>query len=241
MRYFKIEFLFFLLFLCCSAFSQNDTVRVKLTVTDGFTKRGLQGVSVINRKSGDIIVTDINGHAEVRINKQDALYLFLSGYHSVQFSLADSVLKSVYVMHLAIEPFSTGLKGSVIIKAPKTLDNIAADRQNLGVVPKEVRRTKFNPLYSPIDALYEAVNKRTQEKKKLGKEIAADDKRKVFKELLNYYNEKKLIDLPEEQYDDFIDFCNFPDGYLKSHSDYELMSSITLQCKKYTEKKGLLK
>src|SRR5579859_6016639 len=89
MRHLRAGFFFILSFCCFSAFSQSDTVVVKMKVTDNITKRGLQGVSVINRKSGDIAVTDINGNATVKINKQDPLYLFLSGYHSLEFSVAD--------------------------------------------------------------------------------------------------------------------------------------------------------
>jgi hypothetical protein len=58
---------------------------------------------------------------------------------------------------------------------------------------------------------------------------------------LTYYNEKKITDLPEKNFDDFIKFCNLPLDYLKNHSDYEIMKTITTDYKKYIRLSGLEK
>jgi hypothetical protein len=75
----------------------------------------------------------------------------------------------------------------------------------------------------------------------LKRQIAADDREKVIKELLNYYNEKKIIDLPSDNYNDFIRFANLPTDFLKNHSDYEIMKTVKTLYDKYARLSGLVK
>ncbi len=212
---------------------------IKVTVTDAYTKKPIAGASIINPKSSANIITDAKGYVEAKIAKEDPFFLFYPGYRSLKFSVADSISKNEYVLNFIIDPFSTGLNHDVIIKAPKSLEKIEEERKRLGMTPKELETPKINPFTSTISALYEMLSARVKEKQKLRKQIIEDDRRKVFRELLNYYNEKQLIDLPEDHYDDFIDFCNLPLDFLKHESDYEIMKSITTLYKKYTRLGGL--
>lgn len=222
-------------------FSQTDTVNIKLNVTDGYTKKALSGVSIINPKSGVTIATNYKGFAEEVIHRTDTLFLFFPGYRTIAFSVADSLRKSVYNLHLVIEPFSTGLSKDVVIKGSKSLEQIEEERKRLGITPKELERPEIEPFTSPISALYEILSSRAKERETLKKQISEDNRRKIFKELLNYYNENHLIDLPEDHYDDFINYCNLPLDYLKYKSDYEITKTIMTLYKKYARLSGLEK
>jgi len=229
--------------LCCSCllcFSQGDSVLIKVTVTDAYTQKPLAGVSIINPKTGQNIVTDGKGRVDVKADKSEALFVFYPGYRTLKFSVADSVLKSEYAMQFVLDPFSMGLNHDVIIKAPKTLEDIEEDRKKLGITPKELEKPDV-PFTSVISALYELLSARAKEREKLKKQMTEDDRRKVFKELLNYYNEKELIDLPEDRYDEFIDFCDLSLDFLKYYSDYEIMKTVTGLYKKYARGSGLEK
>ena len=241
MKVVQALFAFLLVFQALSSFSQADTVTLKITVTDAFTKRPIPGVSVIDQKSSITFATDSKGFVEDKIHKQDILFLFYPGYHTVQFSVKDSVLKNQYVLHMYMEPLSTGLSGSVNIKGTKSISKIEEERRKLGTTPKELQRPEINPFSSPISALYEILSARAKEREKLKKQIVEDDRRKIFKELLNYYNENHLIDLPKDHYEDFINYCNLPLDFLKYNSDYEITKTIVTLYGKYSRLSGLVK
>ena len=71
--------------------------------------------------------------------------------------------------------------------------------------------------------------------------MAVDDLWKVMTEYLNYCNEKELITLPKEEYNDFIRFCNMTVPYLKTHQDYEILVAISHKFEDYSKEKGYKK
>ncbi len=229
-----------LLILSHTAMGQTDTVRLRGSVYDDFTKRAISGISIVNPKSSITVATDSKGFFETVINRTDTLFLFMPGYRTARFSVADSVKKNLYFLHLAIEPLSTGLNQSVIIKAPKSLEDIEAERKKLGATPKELDRPAIS-ITSPISALYEYLSGKAHEREKLKEQMKEDERRRIFKDLLNYYNENALIDLPEKNYDEFIDFCNLPTDFLKYNTDYEITKTIVTQYNKYARQSGLVK
>lgn len=237
MKYILLPFFLFNTLICLA---QSDTVKIKATVTDSYTNRTLSGVSVINSKSSITIPTDSKGYFETTMKKQNELFLFYPGYHTVKFSVKDSAFRNEYVLKLNIEPLSTGLNQPVIIKAPKTLEQIEAERKKLGITPKELERPEIS-FTSPISALYEILSGRAHEREKLKTQMADDDRRKIFKELLNYYNENQLIDLPESHYDAFINYSNLSLDFLKYSSDYEITKTIITLYNKYGRESGIIK
>lgn len=230
-----------ILFLLCGlcAFSQPATVRIKLAIFDGYSKRALAGVNIIDPKISETFATDGSGYAEHNIHQRDTLFIFFPGYKTIQISVADSAIKSEYTLYIFLTPFAIGLH-DVVVKAPKTLEQIEDERKRLGITPKELDRPKME-ISSPISALYEVFSERAKEREKLKGQMKEDERQKVFKELLTYYNEKKVIDLPERNFDDFIKFCDLPLDYLKTHTDYEIMKTITTYYKKYIRLSGLEK
>lgn len=236
----KNIFGFLFLLFSLSSIAQTDTVRIRGSIADSYTRRAVPGVSIVNPKSSSTIATDSKGFFETTIHRSDTLFLFLPGYHTTKFSVADSAKKNFYVLHLSIEPLSTGLSQVVVIKAQKSLEQIEAERKKLGITPKELERPEIM-ITSPISALYEMFSGRAQEREKLKGQIKEEDRRKIFRELLNYYNQNGLIDLPEKNYEEFIDFCNLPIEFLKYNSDYEITKTIIAQYNKYGRQSGLIK
>jgi hypothetical protein len=234
---------FLLIFTVAHAllFAQNDSVKITLAVTDSYTKRPMPYVSIINPKSSATVTTDGHGIWEQAIRRQDTLFLFYPGYKSGKFSLAGLAEQKEYKLNIEMTPLQVTLGHDVVIKAPKTLEQIEAERKKLGITPKELEKPNVDALVSPISAIYEALSARAKEREKLKGQIEEDERDKVFKELLNYYNERKIIDLPEDHYVDFIKFCNLPTEFLKNHSDYEIMKTITTYYKKYVRLSGLEK
>lgn len=226
--------------MCCIVVYASDTISVKLNVTDLYTKTKLGGVSIINQQSGITLATDANGSAMVEGTKNEPLFLFYPGYKTTRFVLTDSSGKANYVLNISIEPLTATLNQPVIIKAPKTLEQIEEDRKKLGITPRELQRPEI-VFTSPISALYEILSSRAKEREKLKEQMADDDKRRIFKELLRFYNENGLTDLPEEYFDDFITYCNLPTDYLKTSTDYEITKTVIGLYKRYGLDRGFIK
>ncbi len=85
------------------------------------------------------------------------------------------------------------------------------------------------------------LSSRAKERETLKRQIEDDDRRKIFKELLHFYNENQLIDLPEEYYDEFITYCNLPTDFIKYSTDYEITKTIIGLYKRYGLDKGFIK
>ena len=62
----------------------------------------------------------------------------------------------------------------------------------------------------------------------------ADNMRVLLKELLHMYVEYDIINLSDESFDDFIDFCNVPETTLKDLSQYEFLVYVKKKYELYT-------
>ncbi|HYG49830.1 MAG TPA: hypothetical protein VD905_02955, partial [Flavobacteriales bacterium] len=83
-----------------------------------------------------------------------------------------------------------------------------------------------DPINSPVTALYQLFSKIEREKHEARVLEAQDRKREVLKELLAKYVQAEIIDLDEDQFDDFINTSEFDTDYLQNLSEYELIKYI---------------
>ena len=86
--------------------------------------------------------------------------------------------------------------------------------------------TGINILESPITALYQAFSKKEQNKRWIQEQKYKDDQRRVVKELLRLYVAFDIINMTENDFDDFIQFLNMDDDFLKTSSEMELILFI---------------
>ncbi|MCX6197334.1 MAG: hypothetical protein NTY55_11935, partial [Flavobacteriia bacterium] len=113
----------------------------------------------------------------------------------------------------------------VIVRPLKTLSQIKEDRQALSM--RETRLvTGINILESPITALYQAFSKKEQNKRWIQEQKYKDDQRRIVKELLRLYVAFDIINMSEDDFDDFIQFLNMDDDFLKTSSEMELILFI---------------
>jgi hypothetical protein len=86
--------------------------------------------------------------------------------------------------------------------------------------------TGISILESPITALYQAFSKKEQNKRWIQEQKYKDDQRRVVKELLRLYVAFDIINMTEDAFDDFIQFLNMDDDFLKTSSEMELILFI---------------
>lgn len=79
---------------------------------------------------------------------------------------------------------------------------------------------------SPITALYEAFSRRERGKRMVAEMRNNDRRRALLKELFRKYVDNDIIQLGDEEFDSFIDFCHVSDEFLKNSSQYEFIMYI---------------
>jgi len=92
---------------------------------------------------------------------------------------------------------------------------------------RETRQvTGIEVLRSPITALYQAFSKKEKSKRTVAKWEFRDDQSKIVQELLRTYVAYKIVDLTEEQFEDFVIFLNIDETFLKTASEMDLIVFI---------------
>jgi hypothetical protein len=94
---------------------------------------------------------------------------------------------------------------------------------------------------SPISALYDLLSARARERNKLRGQYLEDERRRIYKELFDYFNDKQLIFLPEDEYEAFIDYLGLPVEFLQQSSDYEITKTLLDNFKRFGTQRGFIK
>lgn len=240
MKVIRHQFFLFFSFLVISLVLPAQTVTVSGHVLDETTKRPVSGVSVIVAVQNVSYMTDGQGYFSLSCNKNDTMFLFFPGYRTTRFSVSDSVLQDKYGLTLYFAPLTATTSQAVIVRPKKNLDQIEKERKELGSLPRELQQPQVS-LMSPISALYELVSERAKERSKLRQQYIEDERRRVYKELFIYFNEKQMIDLPEEYFEQFIDYMGLPIDFLRESSDYEITKTILDYYKRFGYDRGFIK
>ncbi len=234
-----IAVLLFTAFATASA-QVNPTIKISGKVIDLYNRDGVGGVSIIIPKLSQSYVTDGSGNFTITCNKKDTLFLFLYGYKTLRFSMADSTLKAEYHPVFEFEKLMTTTSRTVVVHPKPGLASIDKEKDKMGKVPKELQQPNV-PLTSPISALYEVLSARAKERTKLREQVLADERTRIYRELFDYYKDAGLFDLPEEYYNEFINYLNLPVDFLKKNTDYAITKTILDSYKKFGLQKGFIK
>jgi hypothetical protein len=125
---------------------------------------------------------------------------------------------------------------TVEVKRVKTLEELQKERA--AIAKREVPKLSgINALESPITALYMQFSKREKTKRLIAEMEYNDQKREVVKEILRLYVHSDIIDLPDDEFDAFISFLNLNDQFLKTATDYELITYIKGKYEHYNKLK----
>jgi hypothetical protein len=218
----------------------NPIVKISGQVIDIYDRNPVSGVSVIIPRAGTSIATDGEGRFTISCNKRDTLFLFLYGYQTQRFSMADSANKAQYHPVFEFDRLTATTSRPIIVRPRKDLNDISKEREQLGKIPKELQQPDV-PITSPISALYEQLSARAKERTKLREQMQADERTRIYRELFDYYKEAGLFDLPDEYYDQFINYLNLPVDFLKYNTDYTITKTILDSYKKFGLQKGFIK
>lgn len=213
-------------------FAQPQPITVKGNAVTSQGLGGLYQVIVINQHTSEGLMAAPNGSFTINCLKTDTLLVSASGFTMKKICFRDSVTKKEYHITVKLDSIHYNLE-EVKIYPSKNLRQIDEEKQSLGDIPNTDRNKDINALGSPIEYLYERFSRIEQSKRKVAQLEDEDKRREVLKELLHIYVQHDIINLSDEDFEKFIDFCNFTDDFIKNSTDYDLVMAIKYKYKQF--------
>ena len=225
----SIVLMLFLLFSgTCSA---QDKVTIKGQVYGMNNTTDLLTLFVVSQEVRTGNFGNPNGTFEIKVNRNDTVLIGSIGYFTAKICVTDSVVKDVYIVEVHLNQLRYYLK-EVTVLAPRDLRKIYNDIEELGYDPSDDKLSGFvNPLSSPITALYEQYSRHARQERLAKKLINEAKRRDLLKELLAKYVDYKIIDLSDDQFEEFIDYLAVTDEFLKNSSQYDFIIFVKMKYK----------
>lgn len=222
--------LFVLLLVVIGTSSYAQELRIKGKVLDTTSFDQGFNLMVVNKSKNRGSFASYKGTFDFKIDKKDTFALSAAGYKVQTFCFKDTTVSTVD-MTVYLQPLHYS-SAPVTITSLKTLEELRKERANLE--KKETRTvTGVSALESPITALYQAFSKREKSKRLLAELEHKEKQDDILKELLRIYVHHRIIDLDDEEFTQFIEFCNMNEQFLKTASDYDLVIYIKQKFEHY--------
>jgi hypothetical protein len=208
-------------FHCLISAQDNPSVHIKGYAFDSDEpSKRLDDLMIINQRTGQGIFGMADGSFQLNSLKSDTIVIASSGYEYSRVCFADSALKDEYQMRIQLKRLSVRIE-EVTIFSPRDLQEIYNDINKLGYNKADYQLEGIDAISSPITFLYQQFNRLEKQKRINAERVNADKKRKLLKQLLATYVAHDIIDLDDDRFDSFIDYCNVPEEYMKRASQYE--------------------
>ncbi|MBZ0204945.1 MAG: hypothetical protein K8H89_01375 [Flavobacteriales bacterium] len=222
-----------LLFLLTSDVLAQQDVIVKGTVRGGDGERVFYDLMIVNRRTRTGTFANTDGTFTARAQRSDTLLIGAGGYVTRTLPLEEYPDDELDKLKITLRPWNIDLQ-PVAILPERTLRQIQADIAKLGYNEKDYRETGVDAFASPITFLYQEFSKRERSKRAVAQLENEDMKRELLRELLQQYVDYGIINLSDESFDDFIDFCAVPEEVIKGLSQYDFLIYVKKKYQLYT-------
>ncbi|MBK7391247.1 MAG: hypothetical protein IPI23_19905 [Bacteroidetes bacterium] len=218
-------FLLLFSFLISAAVAQDETVRIKGTVYDPGNKGSIPNLMIVNKRTQQGYFGTNSGYFELDVKRTDTLIIAATGFQTIKIFLKDSILDSSKNISIALKKLEITLK-PVEIFTKRDLEEIQKDIETLGYEKEDYMLQGADVLESPITALYQAFSRRERNKRLVAEMRNNDRRRELLKELFRKYVDNDIITLDNADFDDFVDFSNVSENFMKTSTQYEFIMYI---------------
>jgi len=222
MRFILVYYSFFL--LCHTAFGQSE-VRISGIVTDNSGETVVPNLMVVNKRTQQGQFSGMDGRFIVSVRATDTIIVAATGFYTLKIAVADSISAGVYDFKIRLNRLQVNLR-EVEIFTNRDMEAIEKDIQTLGYDEKEYLLEGVDALSSPITAIYMAFSRREQSKRLVAEMRNNDRRRALLKELFRKYVDYDIIQLNNDEFDRFIDFCRVSDEFLKGSTQYDFIMYV---------------
>ena len=222
MRHFLRFFL--IVMLCQSAYGQNE-IRITGVVTDNSGVTVVPNLMVVNKRTQQGQFSGMDGRFTMTVRNTDTIIVAATGFYTLKIAIADSVKIGVSEFNIRLNRLQVNLK-EVEIFTNRDMEAIEKDIQTLGYDEREYLLDGVDAISSPITAVYMAFSRREQSKRLVAEMRNNDRRRALLKELFRKYVDYDIIQLNNDEFDRFIDFCRVSDEFLKGSTQYDFIMYV---------------
>lgn len=177
---------------------------------------------IVNKTAGNGVFGAQDGSFEITADKMDTILVGALGYETQKICMADSAERPVYTVKVFLRNISINLR-TVEVFPKRELETIQQDIRKLGYDDRDYMLTGIDAMSSPLTYLYQQVSRKERMKRRAYEIINSDKKRDLLKELFTKYVDYEIIDLQEDEFEDFINFMGVSDAQLIRMTQYEFI------------------
>ena len=222
-----------MLFAVSATASVAQEVTVHGQVQGGDGEKVFYDLMIVNRRLRTGTFGQVDGSFAVTAQRNDTLLIGAGGYVTRTVPLSEFADGELASLRVVLRPLEIELK-PVAVLPERTLKQIHEDINKLGYKESDYRTTGVNAFESPITFLYQEFSRRERSRRQVAELLNEDAKRELLRELLHKYVEYEIINLGNESFDDFIDFCAVPDEVIKGLSQYDFLIYVKKKYELYT-------
>ena len=222
-----------MLFAVSATASVAQEVTVHGQVQGGDGEKVFYDLMIVNRRLRTGTFGQVDGSFAVTAQRNDTLLIGAGGYVTRTVPLSEFADGELASLRVVLRPWEIELK-PVAVLPERTLKEIQEDINKLGYKESDYRTTGVNAFESPITFLYQEFSRRERSRRQVAELLNEDAKRELLRELLHKYVEYEIINLGNESFDDFIDFCAVPDEVIKGLSQYDFLIYVKKKYELYT-------
>lgn len=215
------------------ASSAQEPITVHGQVQAGDGEKVFYDLMIVNRRLRTGSFGNVDGSFTVTAFRNDTLLIGAGGYVTRTVPLGEFADAELTQLRVVLRPWEVELK-PVTVLPERTLKEIQEDINKLGYKESDYRTTGVNAFESPITFLYQEFSRRERSKRQVAELRNEDAKRELLRELLHKYVEYEIINLGDESFDDFIDFCAVPDEVIKGLTQYDFLVYVKKKYELYT-------
>lgn len=213
------------LFVAAAQVVAQEMVTIHGRVTSAANDRAHYDLMIVNKRSRSGTFGNADGTFTVQAWRTDTLMIGSMGHRTAIITMADSAVKDTYHVNVRLVQVVRQLPELQVINE-RTLAEIQKEISKLGYREQDYRISNVDALQSPITFLYQEFSRRERSKRLAAQLRNEDRKRELLRELLRKYVEYDIINLSDEAFDDFIDFCAVPDEVIKGLSQYDFLMFV---------------
>lgn len=213
---------------------QEQRIRVRGKVYSSDSTNSFLNLFVVSQKEQRGNFGNPNGIFEISVDRDDTIVITSIGYRTERLTIPDTLTGFSCSMEVTLYPLEVQLAEFQVF-AKRDLDKIYEDISELGYNPKEDYLQGVDAFASPITALYLMYSRRERKKREAYVLMEEARTRRLLKELFVQYVDYGIIDLSNEDFDDFIDYINVSPDYLKKSSQYDFIMFVKNKYELYSK------
>ncbi|MFM7814487.1 MAG: hypothetical protein ACKO66_08225 [Flavobacteriales bacterium] len=219
----------FLAVISTSMFGQSNTPIV--ADTSSITLLGevrderdqpVTNIIVLNNRTRKGLFGKPDGTFQTTCRRSDTLSITSLGYSTRTICFKDSLVHDTFRFRIYLDT-RYDVMPTLVFFGERDLEEIQKDIASLGYNEDDYMLSGINAAISPITFLYQQFSKKERSKRQVAIMENEDRKRELLKELFKHYVDYEIITLNDDQFDDFIDYLNVSDEFMRSSSQYDFL------------------